>query len=346
VFAVGRYSGAVDLGAGALPDGGGTPTSWLGRFEEDGATAWSRTLARGRLDLLSLATAGDAAVVAGRFAGTLDIEGRVLTASGGADLLVAAFDHQGDLRWARAAGGEGTEEHVAIAAAGDRVFVSATLGRVSDPTSLQAAYRESDLLLVALDGDGTEAWRRVLGGADTAVSAAGVVALRDGGAIVAANFRGRLEAGGAVLESAGRDVLLLRFDRSGRVAWQRQLGTANDDAVLALAAGGDGVYLSGVFRGSMDLGGGAIESGLNSDGLHSQHGYLAQFGFNGEHLTSRVFGGPRSNRDQQLLVGTRGDLFASGRFLGLIDVGSGRLLSTQPFLDSFIARVEPGGGRG
>ena len=75
--------------------------------------------------------------------------------------------------------------------------------------------------------------------------------------------------------------------------------------------------------------------------MNSRNGFLAQLTGDGKPITGRAFGAPRSDRDQRLLVGVTGDPFASGRFLGLIDVGSGRLLSTQSFLDSFIARVEP-----
>ena len=66
-----------------------------------------------------------------------------------------------------------------------------------------------------------------------------------------------------------------------------------------------------------------------------------ELSLDGERVASRAFGEPRSARDQSLLVGTDGDLYASGLFLGLIDVGSGRLLSMQAFLDSFIAKVAP-----
>ncbi|MEZ4503875.1 MAG: helix-turn-helix transcriptional regulator [Dehalococcoidia bacterium] len=356
IFAAGPYAGPIDLASGPLEAGNGTPTTWLARFEADGATAWSRTLARGDLDLVRVATRDDAIVVAGAFTGTIEVGGRSLTASGTHDLVVAAFSPEGDLRWLRALDGEGTEAAVDVAMTENGPIVAATLERVDSGGSATkggdgaAPTRSAAVLLVALDNDGNERWTRLIEGAPATEAAAepstltlaGIEATEDGGIVLAAALRGAIDLGAGTLESAGeRDILLARFDADGTLTWNRLFGGDRDDLPLALAADDDRLLVSGVFRGRLDLDGHAIESSTNTDGGPSQNGFLATFTLEGEAATARVFGAPRSARGQELLVGAGGDVFASGRFLGLIDVGAGRLISTQSFLDSFLARVEP-----
>ncbi|HWP85268.1 MAG TPA: hypothetical protein VNN17_08765, partial [Terriglobia bacterium] len=48
------------------------------------------------------------------------------------------------------------------------------------------------------------------------------------------------------LDRVGKqDAFLRKYDAAGNVLWTRQFGSVFDDAALAVAAGGDGVYVAG-----------------------------------------------------------------------------------------------------
>jgi len=340
---IGRYSGGVDLGTGPLPDGGADPTSWIARFDEDGATTWSRTLARGVVEATTVATLGDEIVVAGAFDGTAEIVGTTVTASGAADLFIAAFDRDGVPQWLRTIDLEGREQGIEATSAGGHLVVAATLGR-APVNAGESEVTEASLALVSLGADGEERWRHVFGGPDATFGAAGIASVGDDSVVLAANLVGRVDLGGGALASEGlrtSDVVITQFAADGSQLWSQRFGSEHDTLALGLAARDDAIYVSGIFRERIDMGGTLLESALNADGRPAQSGFLVQLNIEGERVASRTFGEPRSARDQDLLVGANGDLYASGLFLQLVDVGSGRLVSMQPFLDAFIANVEP-----
>ena len=99
------------------------------------------------------------------------------------------------------------------------------------------------------------------------------------------------------------------------------------------------IYVTGIFQRDIAFGPeSALRSTDNEDGLPSQDGFLAEFDADGLYVSSRVLGEKRSDRVGGLLIDPDGRPIVSGRFSGLVDVGSGRLLSLQ-YLDFFIAVV-------
>ncbi len=340
---IGRYDGGVDLGTGPLVDGGPDSTTWIARFDEDGATTWSRMLARGEVEATTVTTYDQGIVVAGSFGGTAEIGGTTVAASGATALFIAAFDRDGVPQWLRTIDLEGRERGVEVTSAGGHLVVAVTLGRSSGNAG-ESEATEASLALIALDAAGNGSWRHIFGEPGARLDAAGIASAGGGSVVLAANLVGRVDLGGGVLASEGSntsDVMIARFGADGSHLWSQRFGSEHDAVALGIAAEGDAIYVSGIFRERIDISGTPLESALNSDGRPSQSGFLAQLNTNGERVTSRTFGEPRSARDQELLVGANGDLYASGLFLQLVDVGSGRLVSMQSFLDAFIAKVEP-----
>src|SRR5688572_9775984 len=80
-----------------------------------------------------------------------------------------------------------------------------------------------------------------------------------GNVYLAATFCGTADfdpgAGALNLTSAGeRDAVVVRLDPNGGLVWARQFGSTDLDAAVSVAVDGSGnVYLSGVFRGTVDF---------------------------------------------------------------------------------------------
>lgn len=347
VAVAGTYTAAVDLGAGPLPVAT-EPRPWLAVLDESGHTRWARALGAAGLGShatpAAVAFARSAVIVVGSYDGDIDIDGGELTSSGAADAFVAAFDDdRGDLLWARSLGTPSQDEDVSLVARDDRALIAFTVGREPNPLSVRRPYLESDLVVLELEAaTGVERWRHTFAGPSAALEARAIALGDDGALYVAGTLLGPLAVGTTELTSvAGQapDIFLARL-AGNTVAWAKTFGDEFLDDVHALASTGDRVYFSGIFRGTLDVGW-PLESGQTSDGTASQDGYFAQLRSDGTPVGVRTLGSYRSNRGQSLALGTSGEIYASGRFSGGIDVGAGQLLSNQPFLDYYVARLAP-----
>jgi hypothetical protein len=184
--------------------------------------------------------------------------------SGGLDAWVAVLGADGDLMGETAAGGPGYDRATDIAPAADGGFVAAGFTTVEG--------RGRDFLLVKVDGQGREAWRRTIGGPkdDTALY---IEPARGGGFIIA----------GGSDETGDGDVLMMQVDEEGREVWRRAVGEPGGvDVPHNLLVLADGAIMA---------------SGYTESWGSRGHDMLAlTLSPDGEVLRHEVFGGPEDDR--------------------------------------------------
>ncbi len=198
----------------------------------DGGTVWSKPFG----NVVATSETGDV-VVSGSFAGTLTLDGTVVTSAGGTDVFVARLDSDGNVERAVALGGSGDETVTSL------VVDHAGRAVVSGP----------GLGTVALDAADAPAWRVDYFGALGTDAADDVLVT---GALV-----GSVDFGGGALTSAGgKDVFVVKLDETGAHQWSVRYGDAGtDQRGQAIASDFEGnVLVSGVFDGSIDFGTGAL----------------------------------------------------------------------------------------
>jgi len=129
VALAGQFTGTLDLGGTSLTGsaGDGTGDIFVAMLDDAGALVWSRSLgdaqaqdARG----LAFDAAGNV-LLAGEFAGTVDLGGGPLTSAGELDVLVAQLDPTGSMVWAARYGDAQRQWGTAAAAAPGRLVVTA-----------------------------------------------------------------------------------------------------------------------------------------------------------------------------------------------------------------------------
>lgn len=120
------------------------------------------------------------------------------------------------------------------------------------------------------------------------------------------------------------------------VEWIVQLGGTGDDFEATVAPDGlGGVYASGTFSGTLEVGGRSLVSEGGSDA------FLARFGGAGELLWSKRFGDASSQYGFQLASVPGGGIVLAGHFQGQIDFGGGPFVAD--FYDSVIAQFDEQG---
>lgn len=272
----------------------------------------------------------------------------VTNLTGYEDILVAKYDKDGNLAWARQAGGSGYDYGLGLAAtSGGFAYVTGTFEK-------SAAFNEQtltsrglhDLFLAKYTPNGAVEWVVQAGGSSD--DAGGIVAADpEGGAYFGGSFRGSTTVGTNVLTAAAsaydQDVFFARYDSFGNVRWARKIGhplmDADTPGSVAVKVTTDGssyqtnVFLSGHFNQFVSVGGLALTN------TTAQRMYVSRWNPEGEVLWLRHAGGDSSSLacDSDL----NPSLYLTGHFVDLSVWDDTVLLSTGN-AELYHARMDSG----
>jgi serine/threonine protein kinase len=192
----------------------------------------------------------------------------ILNSEGGTDIVISKFDDDGNLIWAKATGGAGTD-WVNDIASDSQGNVYAT-GHISetvdlDPSAKTANFTSTgayDQFIRKMDSDGRFLWGRVRGGYFDEIG--------DG---IAVDARGNVYTAGSGGSLLGReegpdfDIVLEKTSPSGDLVWSRTIGGIGHDVALGIAVDPRGnVYSTGMFQEEVDFDPGDKSAMLGSAG--------------------------------------------------------------------------------
>ncbi|WP_437649731.1 hypothetical protein [Sorangium sp. So ce362] len=245
----------------------------------------------------------------------------------------------GEVQWARALGGDGEQAGASVAVADDRS--AALLGRL---TAAEGVALDDERVtpigvenvfwarLAASDGAGLGLKR--FGAFDPQI-VNGLATDGNEGLLVAGEFSGKLEFGGAPRTSAGgRDGYVARLDAEGRELWLQPLGGIGFQAATGVAASATGrIVVAGRFSGALSLGKDRLQSAGGSDV------FVASLEADGTPLWSERFGDGFDQQARAVAMDDLGNAIVVGDFAGTLDLGGDPLKSAGD-LDVFVASFD------
>lgn len=339
-------------------DGSATPITSAGgldllvaRYTAAGDLLWAKRIGGPTPENApGIAVGTDGSVVlTGICNGPIDVDGTILAAAGGQDVLVVKLSPDGALVWGTILGSAGQEVPFgrAVDAAGNVLvagFFAGGLGAAGFPVGGQLLVSAGlqDGFVIKLSPAGDPLWGRALGGAsddglgDLAVDAAGDV-------VVAGGFTGVVDFGtGALVSAGGRDGVVLELSGAdGATHWATPFGGASDENVVAIAADGAGdAFVFGTYAGSASIGASMFTSAGDADVVLAKLG-----GSGGQVVWAKSFGGAALDGDGGgVAVTPEGDLAFGTAFQSpTIDLGGGALAG-QGAGDGLAARLSGADG--
>jgi hypothetical protein len=307
----------------------------------------------------------NATIVSGWFEGTVtfgqaEANQTVLTSAGFMDVFIARYSSNGELTWAKRAGGADDERAYGIARLSDDStvitgwFEGATVFGLGDPNQTNLlAVGVRDIFIARYDTDGALLWAKsALGSFNADDYGIGITDFMDDSIVVSGWYEGSVtfgpgEPGETTLTSAGGiDMFIARYDQFGSLVWAKSAGGAESDLSYAISKSGDvATVVTGYFSGTATFGAGeAGEDIITSDGATDM--FIARFDVNGETAWASSAGGPSGDEGYAITV-TDFSTIVTGGFMESATFGRGdaneTVLTSDGGSDTFIASYNVSG---
>jgi Domain of unknown function (DUF4347)/Beta-propeller repeat len=295
VYTTGFFFGTADFdpvaGVTNLTSAGDADI-FVSKLDPNGNLVWAKAIGGSRTNQatgISLDGSGNV-YTTGVFNGTADFDPGVgvttLTSAGSFDVFVSKLDPNGNLVWAKAIGGTGTDQAtgISVTRSGSVYTTGHFFGTVDfDPgagvTTLTSAGG-SDLFVSKLDSSGNLVWAKAMGGTGTD-QATSLSVDSDGNVYTTGAFNGRADfdpgVGVVNLTSAGSsDIFLTKLDIRGNLLWAKAFGGTGTDRATSITVNRNGaVYVTGFFNNTVDFDPGSQTVSLTSGGFPSL--FLSEF---------------------------------------------------------------------
>jgi hypothetical protein len=266
----GLYSDVLKLDGVPEINANGADDLYVAILEPDGRPrALFGTGGEGSDNVLTVAATPDGGFVAGGF-----IHGKVpfgdveLQAEAYEDAFLVKLAADGAVQWAKRYGGDRNDRFMRIAVDGQGSIYA--LAQFEGKPSFGGDRLESqggfDIAVVKLTPDGDHVWSRGFGGQDND-GALGLAVDPAGNVTFAGSFDKTLTIEGVEHTAMGTsDILIVRFNADGTIAWSKSMGARGEDVGAAAAADAAGnVVVAGWFEKEVDLGKGKAVSAGNKD---------------------------------------------------------------------------------
>jgi hypothetical protein len=267
----GHFLQTIDFGGGVLTSTSGYDM-YLAKFDTDGNHLWSHSYGRTGSELsthLAVDVSGNV-FVAGRFDGTVDFGGGLLTTAGDDDVYLVKFSANGAHLWSESFGDQNFQQigGLAVDASESVVLIGSYLGSVDFGGGVLTSAGSYDIFLAKYDSYGSHLWSERFGDANTQHTRDVVFDSSDN-LVITGNFSGTVDFGGGPLTAIGfpfSDVFLTKLDGDGNHVWSDRFGDPALDIPETVALDPwENIVISGRFQGTTDFGGGPLTSAGGSD---------------------------------------------------------------------------------
>ncbi|MES2679026.1 MAG: T9SS type A sorting domain-containing protein [Bacteroidota bacterium] len=265
---------------------------------------------------------------------------------GGGDMFVAKLDPNGNVLWAKGAGGNYTEQGLGICTdAGGNVYVAASsssqsfnIGNLSFSTN-----GASDFFVAKYSTGGNVMWVKQGGGQyfdyanAIAVDAAGDI-------VIAGKFQGSMTLGAQTLTNSvpmnSMDAFIAKYSASGTVIWATQTSGTNDDVIRALSTDpNNNIVVAGNFRSPV-LTCGTVT--LANAGSHDM--FVAKYNAAGSIQWAKGHGGTGTDDAYSVDTDASGNIYVTGGFYSpTLVIGSTSLSNSNSSDDIFVCKYNAAG---
>ena len=278
-----------------------------------------------------------------------------LTSDGGVDGFALKLDTNGNFVWAKQYGGSGFTKGVFIAVDQDgNVAITGTFSESVDfnpgaGTANLTSTADWDIFILKLDSSGNYLWANRRGGPGREVGD-GIAFDNSGNIYASGYFNGTVDfdpgEGVSNITSNGlSDVFISKFGPSGNYLWAKTIGGTSNDYSNPIGIDINGnIFMSGIFKTTVDFDPGAGTANLTSAGGYDI--FILKLDSSGNYLWAKSLGGLSDDQTWSIASDRSGDIVTTGKFAGTADFDPGggtANLTSAGSNDIFISKLDSSG---
>ena len=285
-------------------------------------------------------------------------------AGGNADIFVVKYDINGNVLWAKSAGGSGYDVANSITVdtlgnviiLGDFSSSTITFGGI---TLANAGSSTTDIFIVKYNTNGNVIWAKSAGGtsADNSSNVATDVA---GNIYITGYFYSpTITFGTTTLTNAGSgtsDIFIVKYDTNGNIIWAKRVVGISQDIPSSVTTDALGnILIAGQFSSSTITFGGITLSNAGAGGGYSS-AFIVKYDASGTALWAKSAGGSNGNSGaSSIIVDISGNIYVGGAFNSssitfgtttLINAGGNDIFIVKYNANGAVLRAEREGGSG
>ncbi len=350
LYITGKFqSSTINFGSTTLINSG-TDDIFVAKYDPNGNVLWAKKAGNTGSEIANAISADSSGnvYITGYFGSpTVTFGSTTLTSVGGTDCFVVKYDSNGNVLWAKSAGGtSGDIGNTIFADNGGNIFVtgyyyspSISIGSNSLANN---GTNTADIFFVKYDGAGNVIWAKGYGGTDQDFPY-GAVSNATGNIYMAGTYKNvSITFGSTTLSNSGsNDLFVVKYDMNGNVLWAKKAGAANDDEVTGIATdANDNAYITGYFESPAILFGSFNLTNVTNNGTQYDI-FFTQYDPNGNVPWAKSIGGISSDYGYSLTVDPSNNLVVTGSYASpSVTFGSTTLTNTTSFyFDVYVAKL-------
>jgi len=220
----------------------------------------------GKQTVLDIHSRGTVVAFTGQAEGIFTVGGKPVSAAGGTDILLAASSPAGEVSFAKVYGDGEPQGGRGVFVTPDAIYLTGeSMGDFHFDDQAVGSNGDFDMFVSRHDLAGKCLWARSFGG-NFADAGHRVLVTASGDVFVVGTFRGEVDFGFGPVTAAGRDIVLLRLDKSGTLLGAIPFGGPGDDEVSHMEEGpASQVVVTGSFAQSLSVLGHDLHKVVASD---------------------------------------------------------------------------------
>ncbi|GAB3518087.1 NHL repeat-containing protein [Emticicia fontis] len=344
VYVAGYFQHSAQFDDTVLPGNGiAVKTLFIAKYTNTGHLLWAKQAASGPGEVEVRDIALDASgniFITGAFSTNITFGANTFTSSGIKDIFLAKYATDGALQWVQQAGGiyDDMSNGLAIDGTGNIYIAGGIEGTVTFGGAIFPWTGKMHAFVAKFKPDGTVEWlRRGVGTTGNDV-ANGVVADTNGGVTIVGNLTGTVSFEGTTMSSVGgTDVLLLRYDNAGNLAWLKKMGGAGADNGADIGVDtNNNLYILGNFELTANFDGKSLTSAGNTDI------FILKMTDTGVLTWAKREGGTSTEDGLSIAIDTKQNFYITGNFENASTFRN-TIIDSNGNLDIFIAKYSPNG---
>ena len=323
----------------------GSSDIYVVKYDTYGNVLWAASAAGLDLDAprsIAVDASGNAYITGNFYSPTLTFGSYTLTNSG-VHLFLAKFDSNGNVAWAKSAGGTAAEyaTSVAVDSFGNPYLTGYADNSIITFDTINLV--NTGVFIVKYDFNGNALWAQTAGGGTgTNYDAESIAVDASGNAYIEGNYDGTMIFGSNTLSSAGfYDVFLGKYDGNGVVQWARSAGGANYEYANSNTVDISGnIYITGYFMDPFTIIGNDTLACKGVDDI-----FLAKYDASGNVLWATSAGDTYLEHALSVTTDVPGNAYMAGYFNdSTFTIGSTTLINASKGHDEiFVAKYDPYG---